>query len=570
MKNKQMRILLPLLLAAACLLTGCGAAGSAREEIPVFGDMPYERPDVETLREDAASVHRALEGAKAWKLWKLPGVLSRLEEFYTDYWDFQTQYTLAYIRSSQDGTDSYYAEEYAWCDAASAEAGQVLEQLLFDCGMSPLCDALERSYFGQDALEDYKDDSNSIYDEEMVAMLQVESGLLARYRDIMANGTVESPYGEMNYTLYLGSLEPADYFNGLMKFYYKYNEELSQIYIDLVKLRQAMAAKQGYDNYEQMQYDYTWERSYTPDQAEAYVADIRRHIVPLYRQLEAELFSVDAGVLDEETLFSLMEDAAGVMGGEMEETFAFLKKYQLYDTRMDSRKYAGSFQTYLDSYEAPFLFMTPQGNGRDLLTFAHEFGHCVDSFTNFNAAETVDVAESFSQALEYLIPDYLDLDEDMRQTLYRIKMLDTMELYVQQGSFAAFEHEVYNSDPDTLSADSLNALSLRLAEDFGYYDGVNQAYYAMSWTDISHFFEVPLYIIAYPVSNDVAMQIYEQEQAEAGAGLATFRTMLPLTQEDFLDMVSQGGLQSPFAPGRLGRVAEDLAQRLDAELPAAA
>ena len=81
------------------------------------------------------------------------------------------------------------------------------------------------------------------------------------------------------------------------------------------------------------------------------------------------------------------------MGGDIKAAFDFMTKYELCDVSLNSSKAAMSFQTYLENYEAPFLFLDPYGDPEDILTFSHEFGHYVDAFVNYNASETIDMSE---------------------------------------------------------------------------------------------------------------------------------------------------------------------------------
>ena len=101
------------------------------------------------------------------------------------------------------------------------------------------------------------------------------------------------------------------------------------------------------------------------------------------------------------------------------------------------------------------------------------------------------------------------------------------------------------------------------AVDFGYYDGYSREYYALSWIDISHFFEAPFYVITYPVSNDLALQIFALERQQSGAGLEKYLEILPREHYGLIDTAVAGGLESPFAPGRMARVAEELRQLMD-------
>ena len=346
-----------------------------------------------------------------------------------------------------------------------------------------------------------------------------------------------------------------------MQNYEKYNEDFARIYIELVRVRQELAAKFGMD-YEQMQYSFYFERDYTPEQAAQYVADIRNYMVPVYEEvMETSPYEdIYYDYLDEDELIGVLRNVTELMGGDIKAAFDFMTKYELCDVSVNSSKAAMSFQTYLENYEAPFLFLDPYGDTEDILTFSHEFGHYVDAFVNYNASETIDMSECYSQAMEYLALGYYDevLGEDEADNLRRMKLLDTLDLYVQQASFAEFESTVYSMDPDQLSAEVLNDLSLQLARDYGYCDESRAKYYAMSWSDIAHFFEYPFYVITYPVSNDIAMQIYELSQDGGTAGLDKYNELLSREYTGFLDNIEEAGFVSPFESGRVQRVAEDM------------
>jgi oligoendopeptidase F len=239
-------------------------------------------------------------------------------------------------------------------------------------------------------------------------------------------------------------------------------------------------------------------------------------------------------------------------------------QYRLYDISYSPLKAEMSFQTYLPSYEVPFLFMDASGELGDITTFSHEFGHYLDGFTNFDEDETVDLAECYSQAMELLMLTRLDgeLSQQELESLYEIKMLDILGMYVQQAAFAEFEHIVYAADPEELTPEFLNDTFLRLSQEYGFCEDGFEDLYAMLWQDITHFFEQPFYVITYPVSHDIAMQIFQLERANPGAGLETFLTMLPREYPDMLDTALNAGLESPFDPGRLEKVAETMREIL--------
>lgn len=565
MKKKLTRIIAVLL--SLLLLSGCSAEyladfvedyfseliSSVRHSIismssgvEKFSDIEYVRPDIEQISADFKAVTEALElGADIDELGEL------LDTCYTNYFSFETMYTLADIRSCQNVYDTYYAEELSWCSENYSLVQQQLENVLYACAASELAEELEEQYFWEGFTEDYADASDSYYNDEAVALMQQESLLLSEYRALAADSAAELaalPHGGDSYSL-------------TCEVYARYNEDFARIYIELVRVREALAELYGLD-YEHMQYIYFFERDYTPEDAAAYLEDIRRCMVPVYTEIMAQnpYSEVYFDYLSENELLNTLDAVTELMGGEIRDAFEFMTDYEMYDIAYSQSKAAMSFQTYLSDYEAPFLFLDPYGDTEDILTLSHEFGHYTDAFVNYNASETIDMSECYSQAMEYLALSYYDevMSAEDAANLRRIKLLDTLELYVQQASFAEFESRVYAMGADALSAEVLNDLSLELARDYGYLGEGQEEYYAMSWSDITHFFDYPFYIITYPVSNDIAMQVYELAQSGGTAGLEKYKELLSREYEGFLDNIEEAGFKSPFAPGRIERVAEDM------------
>ena len=556
MKKRSIRLLSMLL--ALLMLTGCSSSilndqldsayralqrnfiNADRNLVP-FDEMEYLRPDMSAISADFDAVNDALDGGD------IDAVSDALDACYLDYYNFDTMYTIADIRSCQDVYDSYYADEVSWCGESFAAVQQKMEDMFYACAASDLAQELEENYFWEGFTDDYSDRSQSYYNDAAVELMQRESALVSEYRALAAESAA--------------SLGETSSYMQTIRNYEKYNEDFARIYIELVRVRQELAAQFGMD-YEQMQYSFYFERDYTPEQAAQYVADIRSYMVPVYEEvMEASPYDdIYYDYLDEDELLGVLGSVTELMGGDVKAAFDFMTKYELCDVSLNSSKAAMSFQTYLSNYEAPFLFLDPYGDTEDILTLSHEFGHYVDAFVNYNASETIDMSECYSQAMEYLALGYYDevLGEDEADNLRRMKLLDTLDLYVQQTSFAEFESTVYSMDPDQLSAEVLNDLSLQLARDYGYCDESRAKYYAMSWSDIAHFFEYPFYVITYPVSNDIAMQIYELSQDGGTAGLDKYNELLSREYTGFLDNIEEAGFTSPFESGRVQRVADDM------------
>ena len=525
-----------------------------QEDMPRFSEMVYERPDPAELDALIAEAEAAMTGGA-----ELDEVEALLDDCFSFYYRFDTMYTLADIRSCLDLTDEYFAEEYLWCAENYTLIDQALDGLYYACAASPLAAELESDYFWEGFTEQYSDESESVYSDETVALMQAESNLIAEYRALTADPVVkfrgrEEPLDEL-----LERLGGEAYNEAVVAYYTQVNERFADLYIRLISVREQLAAELGFDSYEQMQYLYGYERDYTPEQAEAYLQDIQTYMVPVYRRLVKS--SIPYGIryseLDEPTLREILSQSAADFGGSVQEAYDFMLRYELCDLASDSRKVNMSFETYLSEYEAPFLLINASGTNEDILTFAHEFGHFCEGYVNMNAYETVDLAEVYSQAMEYLVLTRLDeqLEEDEVDNLARIKMLDTVEMYIEQASFAEFEHRVYAIGAENLSAELLNETARQVAKDYGYYNRFYDEFYSLSWVDIPHYFEQAFYIVSYPVSNDLAMQIFSLEREEPGAGMQRYLDNLERDFSGLMGLVDAGGFESPFAPGRMEAIA---------------
>lgn len=530
------------------------AVARDEDDMPVFRDMPYERPDLADLEALIDAAEEAMTAGERYET-----VEPLLDDCFYYYYHFDTMYTLADIRSCLDISDEYYAGEYLWCAENYTLVDQAIDGLYYACAASPLADELEEKYFWEGFTEQYSDESESVYSDTTVALMREESSLVAEYRALSSDPVIEFRGREEHIDPLLERLGGSAYNEAVIAYYEQYNERYADILIRLVAVREQLAAELGYDSYEQMQYLYSYERDYTPEQAEDYLRDIKTYMVPLYRDMlrSAVMNQVWDSRIDEDTLRDLLREAAGDIGGSVAEAFAFMERYELCDLSRDSRKVNISFMTYLNDYEAPFLFLNASGTNDDILGFAHEFGHFSDGYVNENAYETVDLAEVYSQGMEYLVLSLLDrqLDQDEVDNLAKLKMIDTVDMYVRQAAFAEFEHQVYALGSRALDAGVLNEISRQVSKEYGLYDADYDEFYSLSWGDIPHYYEQAFYIVSYPISNDLAMQILELEREEEGAGMRRYLDHLERDFSGMMGLVDAGGFESPFAPGRVEKIA---------------
>ena len=235
------------------------------------------------------------------------------------------------------------------------------------------------------------------------------------------------------------------------------------------------------------------------------------------------------------------------MGGIVDEAFYAMNVCGLHDIGYGENKYPSSFEVYLTTYNLPFVFMSPTMTTYDYLVFAHEFGHFCCDYAAYGSYAGMDVLEIFSQGMEYLSLCYGDGPE----YLTRMKMADSLCLYVEQAAYAEFEMALYDLPEEELTSDAIRKLYRQVAESYGF-DSVG--FDDREFVAITHYFTSPLYVLSYVVSNDAALQLYQMEKESIGSGLSCLEENLATQEYYFLSFLDSAGLTSPFAEGRLQSV----------------
>ena len=522
------------LVLALFIFTGCGNSVWLQdyfgEKYVPYADMEYHRPDMQALDAalDAAIAASRGDGLEA--------LMTQIYAYYDLYDLFYTSYCLADVRYCTDLTDIYWEKEYTFCLDNSAAADAGLEELYYALAKSPCREELEtEDYFGAGFFDSYEGENN--WDAEFTALLDEESALIARYYEL--------------------SEEALEYTFGTQEYFDACGREEVELLVELIRLRQEIAAYWGYPDYVSFANEFYHSRDYSAAQISAYLAQIQQELVPLYLRTEqSERWKAGSEYCTEKQTYDYVRDAANNMGGLVLGAFEMLDKAKLYDIAYGENKYSSSFEVYLTSYDEPFIFMNPELTTYDRLTFAHEFGHFCNDYASYGSYVSTDVAEVFSQSMEYLSLLYADAPEELTW----LKMADSLCIYVEQSAFAEFEQRMYTLEGDDLSVEGLCDLYSEVVTAYGF-DGTG--FTDWEFVGIDHFYSSPMYIISYVISNDAALQLYQMELEQQGAGLACFEENLDTTAYGFLEFLQSAGLESPLAEGRIAAVRQTMEKILE-------
>ena len=528
-----------------------------------FDKMEYARPDLDAALADADDLIASLGRGM-----KLRDATDALDALFTEFYHMRTMETLATIRSDSDVTDAYYSAEYAFCSDAVITFRGKLEEVFAACAASDLKDDFT-DYFGEGFLDDYGEDY--VYPERLFELQKQENELVNQYYNALAAqrltiGGVDYTLDDLLYADQDGAM-PGDLTieQAVDQYYDGANTALGGIFVDLVKVRHALAAEAGYDSFVDMAYDQNY-RDFTPAAAAKFSEAVQRELVPLYREAK-ERDLVDAafygtpGMDARDSLMTVM-DIASSMGGDIGETADFILEYDLVNAEVSDKKVSDSYEIYIPDYESPYILASTIGYAEDILTIAHELGHAVDDFVHYEASDSTDVSETLSQAMEYLTLFYLQ-DDDVYDSILAYKLMDILRLYAEQGSYNAFEERVYALDDQDVTLENINAIALDCARSFGLESEWGDGYDSRNWVEITHFFQQPLYIISYIASDSLAIQFYQKELEREGQGLKLYEKAMELAADrEFIALAEQLGLRDPLSEAQVKATAELMREQL--------
>ena len=561
--KKKLIAALAMLFAVLFL---CGSAlpdgwyGEGGTEVTLcFDDMPYERPDPAGFRPLADRLNTVLLSEGGYRR-----AVALLEELFTRYYSANTMLTIADIRSCQDLTDEYWAAEYGACMSALTEIQQIMEEVYLACGASPYGDRLEREFFGEGFLAEYGEDAESTLSENYVNLIEQENELLMAYRDIVAAPTIdvhgnEVPLSDVLYDVW----GQRDYNNLLNAYYEKYNPMLGELYLRLMEVRKAQAAELGYGSCAEMMFDIGFDRDFSVSDGRAFIDSVKRYLLPVYQRCmdEERYAELMEGYISEEQLYGVLETVAHGLGGEISQAYDFMRRNELCDLAMNDVKANMSYQTYLDDYDAPFLFVNPYGDRTDIITVTHEFGHYAEAYISYGAYRSMDLAEVYSQTMQFLSLEKLRgvLGERGMAELRLLNLYDILDTLIWQSAYAEFEDRAFSmEDP---SVEKLNALMDEIGRAYGLSEGDDG--FGLTWVDITHFFEQPFYVISYPVSGICALEIYEHELAD-GSGLKDYLRLVDSEEIGLIGAAEEADLQNPLTDARV----QDIAAFMEAQFAA--
>ena len=557
-----------------------------------FKEMQYERISVESIAEEEKKLIKALKEAKSFaeaeaaflEKDKLSGHVS-------------TMSALASIRHSIDTTDKFYDDEQNYWNNAFPQIQVYSQEWTQALLASPFRKEFEEKY-GSIIFVNAEMELKT-FSPEIIPLLQQENELVTAYEKLLASA--EIPFEGEHYTISQMSLfknDPDDArrlaaWKAEGQWYKDNQEELDRIYDQLVKLRDEMGKKLGYENFLPLGYYRMQRNSYDKNDVEKFRAAVQKYVVPV----AVKVYERQAKRLGKTYPMSYADNAMEFRSGnpkpqgtpddivavakkfyewrspETAEFFNHMIEDELMDLLSTKGKQGGGYCAGLRDYKTPFIFANFNGTQHDVEVVTHEAGHAFADYTNRNrvpigtCGPSLEACEVHSMSMEYFAEAFADQFFGPDGNKFKYSHLSGSLCFIPYGTMVDhFQHIVYEN-PQLTPAERHAKWKELLAiyQPWMKLDG-EIPFYAegQSWQRQHHIYSMPFYYIDYCLAQTVALQFWNRIQKDQNDA---WKHYMAYTVQGgsvvFTELLKNAGLDSPFEGDCLKEVCETAAKYLD-------
>ena len=557
-----------------------------------FSEMTYTRPDPEAVKATLAGLTERLKAARNYQEAREIFLSQQAESGH-----ILTAATLASVRHSIDTRDAYYDAEEKFWNNFFPELQAVQQEWTKAMLASPFRKEFAQEY--GNIMFTNAEMALKTFSPAIIPQLQKENELTQAYEKVLA--TAQIPFEGGVYTL--SQLSPfktdPDDARRLAAWkaegqWYKDNQaELDRLYDELVKLRDEMGRKLGYEGYTTLGYYRMGRNCYGKDDVEKFRAAVVKYLVPvadsIYRRQAERLgktypmsFADNAlefrsgnprpvGTPDE--ILAQGMKFYRELSPETEEFFRTMLDGELLDVLSTEGKRSGGYCTGIPDYEVPFIFANFNGTQHDVEVVTHEAGHAFECWLNRKRIPleciwpSMEACEVHSMSMEFFAWPWAEgfFGPDTRKFLY--SHLASALTFIPYGTMVDhFQHEVY-AHPEMTPAERHGVWKrllgvympwMRLDGEIPFYSE------GEGWQRQHHIYSSPFYYIDYCLAQTVSLEFWAMIQKDLKDA---WRHYMAYTEQGgsrtFTELLANAGLESPFDEATLRGVCEKAKAWLD-------
>lgn len=506
-----------------------------------------------------------------------------------------TQVSLVEIRHTVDTKDAYYTKEQEYLDTVLPELEKDYEKinraLLESSFLEELKHRLPETFFLQ------KEMDLKAFDPIIIEDMQEENRLMTKYQALIASA--EIPFDGEIYNL--SSLEVKTNssdrivrkraLQAYWNWFEQHEEEVAQIFDQMIKVRTRMAQKLGYDNFIALGYARMHRYDYNQEDVAKYRRQVLKDVVPLcsalYKRQQKRLGYDTLHAWDEKVEFlqgnptpkydraELVKRAQKMYHELSKETgvfFDFMVEHELLDLDSKPGKAAGGYCTFMPDYKSPFIFANFNQTQHDAEVLTHEAGHAYqiyesrDIYPSDCVWPTYESCEIHSMSMEFFTHPWMQsfFEEDVNRYYYS-HMAGSLKFLPYGVLVDHFQHEVY-THPEMSHKERMDTWR-RLEKEYlphKNYEEVEILERGGWWMRQAHIFMSPFYYIDYTLAQVCAMQFWARMENKDPKAFEDYQHICKIGGTlPFRKIVKEAGLIVPFEEGCLAQVTGSVSQWLD-------
>lgn len=555
-----------------------------------FQEYAYQHMDALSLQKQLSELAEQIQQAKT-----IEQVQDCIKKVDTIRRFVATQVSLVEIRHTVDTKDAYYTKEQEYLDTVLPELEKDYEKinraLLESSFLEELKHRLPETFFLQ------KEMDLKAFDPIIIEDMQEENRLMTKYQALIASA--EIPFDGEIYNL--SSLEVKTNssdrqvrkraLQAYWNWFEQHEEEVAQIFDQMIKVRTRMAQKLGYDNFIALGYARMHRYDYDQEDVAKYRRQVLKDVVPLcsalYKRQQKRLGYDTLHAWDEKVEFlqgnptpkydraELVKRAQKMYHELSKETgvfFDFMVEHELLDLDSKPGKAAGGYCTFMPDYKSPFIFANFNQTQHDAEVLTHEAGHAYqiyesrDIYPSDCVWPTYESCEIHSMSMEFFTHPWMQsfFEEDVNRYYYS-HMAGSLKFLPYGVLVDHFQHEVY-THPEMSHKERMDTWR-RLEKEYlphKNYEEVEILERGGWWMRQAHIFMSPFYYIDYTLAQVCAMQFWARMENKDPKAFEDYQHICKIGGTlPFRKIVKEAGLIVPFEEGCLAQVTGSVSQWLD-------
>ncbi|MER1958004.1 MAG: M3 family oligoendopeptidase [Solibacillus sp.] len=541
-----------------------------------FKDFEYKRPNLDEMKEQFAALLEDFKAAES--VAAQSEVIEKLNSLRNT---FSTMANIVYVRASIDTNDEFYQQERDHFDEVSPIAEELVFNYYTELIKSPFRAQLEEKWGTQ--LFSLAENQIKGFSPEIIELMQQENKLTSEYSKLVASAQIEFD----GKTLTLAQLGPyAESTDRAVRkaarevsanFFAENQEQFDTIYDQLVKLRHTIATTLGFKNYVELGYINMNRVDYNAEMVAKFREQVRDFIVPVASKLyerQAERIGVEAFKFYDEGLTFLTGNATpqgdaewivengkkmyDELSKETSEFFNYMIDRDLMDLVAKKGKEGGGYCTFIEDYDAPYIFSNFNGTSGDIDVLTHEAGHAFQVYSSRNIGipeylwPTYESCEIHSMSMEFFTWPWMELFFKEQTDKYKFSHLSSGLLFLPYGvAVDEFQHVVYEN-PEMTPAERNAAWKEIEAKYLPHrdYDGHDYLESGAVWQRQAHIYASPFYYIDYTLAQICAFQFWKRSREDFEGAWKDYLHLCQLGGSfAFTKLVEEAGLVSPFETG---------------------